>query len=144
MILFSNKVPSDVRYQAHNHKNVSYRFNRCSFASTDWALLLSGCGLLGVDVCVRSIVAFALRSLAVLAMTTALQLASHVRYAPRRRKGSALLGRLTEIGCSETLSFVFCNLYRQKPGKRPDRPTMASVGKTLESFFVGRHAARTR
>jgi len=58
MILFSNKVPSDVRYQAHNHKNVSYRFKRCSFASTDWALLLSGCGLLGVDVCVRSIVPF--------------------------------------------------------------------------------------
>ena len=74
--------------------------------------------MLGVDVCVRSIVSlrcaayFALRSLAVLAMTTALQLASHVRYAPRRRKGSALLGRLTEIGCNEALRFVFCNQYR--------------------------------
>jgi len=57
MILFNNKVPSDVRYHAQSHKKVSYLFKRCSFASTDWALLLSGCGLLGVDVCVRSIVA---------------------------------------------------------------------------------------
>ena len=57
-------MPSDVRYHAHNHKNVSYRFNRCSFASTDWALLLSGCGLLGVEVCVRSIVAWSARSAA--------------------------------------------------------------------------------
>jgi len=56
MILFNNKVPSDVRYQAQSHKKVSYRFKRCSFASTDWARRFCECGLLGVDVCVRSIV----------------------------------------------------------------------------------------
>ena len=128
MILFSNKVPSDVRYHAHNHKKVSYRFNRCSFASTDWALLLSGCGLLGVDVCVRSIVSLRCAALpfaavlAVLAMTSSAAVASHVRYAARRRKGSALLGRLTEMECRTTLSFVICNPYRSKPGKRPRRP----------------------
>jgi len=57
MILFNNKVPSDVKYHAQSHKNVSYRFKRCSFASTDWARRFESCGLLGVDVCVRSIVA---------------------------------------------------------------------------------------
>jgi len=56
MILFNNSVPSDVKYHAQSHKNVSYRFNRCSFASTDWARRFESCGLLGVDVCVRSIV----------------------------------------------------------------------------------------
>ena len=112
MILFNNKVPSDVRYQAQSHKKVSYRFKRCSFASTDWARRFCECGLLGVDVCVRSIVAFALRSLALLAMTCSAAVASHVRYAPRRRKGSALLGRLTEIGCRATPNVVFCNWYR--------------------------------
>ena len=125
MILFNNRVPSDVRYHAQSHKNVSYRFKRCSFASTDWALLLSGCGLLGVDVCVRSIVSlrcaayFALRSLAVLAMTTALQLASHVRYAPRPRKLLVPPVRLAEIGCRATLGYVFGKRYRQKPSERP-------------------------
>ena len=112
MILFNNKVPSDVKYHAQSHKKVSYRFKRCSFASTDWARRFCECGLLGVDVCVRSIVAW-LRSLgALLAMTCSAAVASHVRYASRRRKGSALLGRLTEIECRGTLGYVFCKRYR--------------------------------
>jgi len=112
MILFSNKVPSDVRYQAHNHRNVSYRFKRCSFASTDWARRFCECGLLGVDVCVRSIVAFALRSLALLAMTCSAAVASHVRYATRRRKALAPLVGLAEIECRKTLGYVFRQRYR--------------------------------
>jgi hypothetical protein len=112
MILFNNKVPSDVKYHAQSHKNVSYRFKRCSFASTDWARRFESCGLLGVDVCVRSIVAFALRSLALLAMTCSAAVASHVRCATRRRKAMASPVRLAEIECRKTLGYAFGQRYR--------------------------------
>ena len=109
--MFNNKVPSDVKYHAQSHKKVSYRFKRCSFAS-EWPLARFGCGLLGVDVCVRSIVAFALRSLALLAMTCSAAVASHVRCATRRRKAMASPVRLAEIECRKTLGYAFGQRYR--------------------------------